>query len=178
MVKTRKFKRGQMKIQQMSFMLIAVFLFFALVGMIVLSFMLGNIRESATTLKEQNAKLLVSRMASSPELWCGEVYGREKTDCIDLDKAMALKANIREYSEFWKISSLEIQKIYPKAIPNKITKCTVANYPNCNMITLINKKDSYDVSNYVALCRKEVYNNKVVNTCELGKITVGYEGVE
>jgi len=46
------------------------------------------------------------------------------------------------------------------------------------MITLINKKDSYDVSNYVALCRKEVYNNKVVNTCELGKITVGYEGVE
>ena len=83
MVKTRKFKRGQMKIQQMSFMLIAVFLFFALVGMIVLGFMLGNLKNNATTLKEQNAMLLASRMASSPELWCGEVYGREKTDCID-----------------------------------------------------------------------------------------------
>ncbi|MBP6857240.1 hypothetical protein KBC25_02340 [Candidatus Pacearchaeota archaeon] len=177
MVKTRKFKRGQMKIQQMSFMLIAVFLFFALVGMIVLGFMLGNLKNNATTLKEQNAMLLASRMASSPELWCGEVYGREKTDCIDLDKVMALKANIREYSEFWKISSLEIRKIYPSTVPKKEIECTKSNYPNCNLITLINKKDSYDVSNYVALCRKEVYNDKVVNKCELGVIIIGYEGV-
>ncbi len=178
MVKTRKSNKGQMKIQQMSFMLIAVFLFFALVGMIVVSFMLGNLRESATALKEQNAKLLATRMASSPELWCGEVYGREKTDCIDLDKAMALKANIREYSEFWGISSLEIRKVYPATVPKREIECTTSNYPDCNMITLINKTDSYDRSNYVALCRKEVYNSEIVNKCELGIIVIGYEGFE
>jgi hypothetical protein len=115
-------------------------------------------------------------MASSPELWCGEVYGREKTDCIDLDKAMVLKENIAKYYEFWGISNLEIRKVYPKTVPEREIECTRTNYPNCNLITLVNKTNSYDKSNYVALCRKQVYKSEIVNKCELGIIVIGYEG--
>jgi hypothetical protein len=169
-----KTKKAQMKIQQMSFMIIAVFLFFALVGMIVMTVKMNELKNSATTLREQNAKLLVTKLASSPEFSCGEVYGTQKTDCIDLDKVMVLKDSIGKYAEFWGVSSLEVRKIYPRTISNDI-ECTKTNYPNCNLIVLINKSDSYDKSNFVALCRKEMYKNEVVNKCEMGKLIIGYE---
>jgi hypothetical protein len=171
--KTIKNKKGQMKIQQMSFMLIAVFLFLALVGMIVITVKMNELKNSATLLREQNAKLLVTKLASSPEFSCGEVYGTQKTDCIDLDKIMVLKESISKYTGFWGVSSLEIIKIYPR-MPGQI-ECTRTNYPNCNMITLINKSNSYDKSNFVALCRKELYKNEIVNKCEMGKLIIGYE---
>jgi hypothetical protein len=40
-------KKGQMKIQQMAFMLMAVTLFFVLVGMFFLIFSFSNLKESA-----------------------------------------------------------------------------------------------------------------------------------
>jgi len=168
-----------MKIQQMSFMLIAVFMFFALVGMIVVTLMLSHIRDSATQLKEQNAKLMASRIAGSPEFTCGEVYGSVKTDCIDLDKVMALKLNIDKYTKFWGVTNIQIRRIYPPIIINnqaREVECTNTNYPRCNLINLVSNSNSgYDRSNYVALCRKEKYNDEVVNKCEMGEIILRYQ---
>jgi len=166
-------KKAQMKIQQMSFMIIAVFLFFGLVGMMVLAVKFSGLKQTATELREQNAILLVKKLASSPEFSCGSSFGTEKTDCIDLDKVMALKENIRDYEKFWGVSDIEIRRIYPKDEREVI--CTLENYPNCNLITLMNNKKGYDVSNFVALCRKEEYKGIVIDKCEIGKLIIRYE---
>ena len=50
-------KKGQVKVQQMAFMLLAVFIFFALVGMILLKVGAGNLREEATKLEQKNSEV-------------------------------------------------------------------------------------------------------------------------
>ena len=50
-----KNKRAQMKIQQTAFMLLAVTLFFVLVGILILSFKFSGIKQSATELEEKSA---------------------------------------------------------------------------------------------------------------------------
>lgn len=167
-------KKAQMKIQQMSFMLLAVFLFFSLVGMIVITVKLSELRNSATELQRQNAMLLATKLASSPEFSCGEVYGTPKTDCVDLDKVMMLKQNIAKYSNFWGVSNIIINTTYPLR-GKKIAECTTANYPNCTFINLFGTMKGYDVSNYVALCRKEIDKNEIVTKCEMGQIIIRYE---
>ena len=86
-----KMKQGQLKIQQMAFMLLAVTLFFVLVGMFVLALRFSGLKESATELEEKNAMLLVTRIANSPEFSCGNAFGKSRTNCIDADKVMMLK---------------------------------------------------------------------------------------
>ena len=51
-------KIAQMKIQQMAFMLIAITLFFMLVGLFLASTGLSNIKQSKAQLEEDNAALL------------------------------------------------------------------------------------------------------------------------
>ena len=67
-------KKAQMKIQQMSFMIVAVFLFLSMVGMVVLTLKLSETRSDATKLQEQNAMLLASKIANSPEFSCENAY--------------------------------------------------------------------------------------------------------
>ena len=88
---------------------------------------------------------------------------------------MVLKDNINKYTEFWGVSSLEIRKIYPATIPREKLNVLKQIILIVIIITLINKSNSYDKSNFVALCRKEVYNNEIVNKCEMGKLVIGYE---
>jgi len=165
-------KKAQMKIQQMSFMLLAVFFFFALIGMIMISIKFSNLGDSAKALEEKNALLLITKLADSPEFSCGTVYGNAKTDCIDWDKVMVLKENMGDYLSFWGISNIEIKRIYPE---NKGIECTLSNYPECDTIKLIDKTSSgYDKSNFVSLCRKDNYNGKIVDVCELAKLIVRY----
>jgi hypothetical protein len=185
-----KTKKAQMKIQQMSFMLLAVFLFLAMVGMIVVTISMSKLKHSATDLAEQNAKLLATKIANSPEFSCGEVYGGNlKTDCIDMDKVMALKENIGKYitnmgkdANFWGVSNIEIRRLYPPYLVNnqlREVECTTTNYPKCNLVKIINKPVAgYARANYVALCRKEKYNGEIVNKCEMGQISISYEEVK
>jgi len=167
-------KTAQMKIQQMSFMLLAVFLFFSLVGMIIITVKMSELRNSATELEKQNAMLLATKLASSPEFSCGDVYGTPKTDCVDLDKVMMLKENIKKYSNFWGSSNIVIMRVYPT---NKtIVECNPTNYPNCSSINLMGKAlAGYDASNFVALCRKEKDKGDIVTKCEMGQIVIRYE---
>ena len=175
MVKKIKMKQGkaQLKIQQMAFMLIAVTLFFVLVGMFMLVIKFSGLKESATALEEKNAMLLVTRLANSPEFSCSEAFGTSRTNCVDADKIMILKENINKYADFWGVSNIEIRKLYPTDT-EKI--CDIGNYPNCNIIRLRSKEVSgYDSSNFVSLCRKESFGGEVYDKCELAKIMVSYE---
>ena len=166
-------RKAQLKIQQMAFMLMAVTLFFVLVGMFVLVFRFSNLQESAEILEEKNARFLVTKLANSPEFSCGDAFGRSSVNCVDSDKVMALKENIQRYSGFWGVSGIEIRKIYPKLESEVI--CNIDNYPDCNRIKVISG-EGIGVSNFVSLCRKENFENRVQNKCELAKIIVSSGG--
>lgn len=168
--------RSQMKIQQMAFMLIAVMIFFALVGLLVVTIGFSGLKEKATALQEKNAMLLASKLANSPEFSCGQAE-----NCIDLDKVFVLKNNIDKYKtsnkNFWGVSGIEIIKIYPK--DSGFVECNSQNYPDCNKITLISGEGT-SAENFVSLCRKE-YDSETYLTydkCELGKVLVSYEKIQ
>jgi len=167
--------KGQMKIQQTAFMLIAVTLFFALVGIVVISYKFSGLRDSASTLEERNAILLLGKLADSPEFMCGEGFGGRKINCIDADKALMLKEKGSIYAGFWGDTSIEILKVYPE-ISNTV-ECTTGNYPNCNLIKVLSRNPARGqnfYSTFVSLCRKEVFEGRPYNKCEIAKLLVGY----
>ena len=166
-------KIGQFKIQQMAFMLIAVVVFFALVGIFVLAFGLSSIKETANLLEQKNAMLLVSKLANSPEFSCGESYGGTRVNCVDFEKIMALKENIGKYKGFWGVSNIEVRKMsdYRQEVA-----CSLFNYPDCNVLRLLeNSSQGYDYSNFVSLCWKEGNQGDAYDKCEVAKLIVRYK---
>lgn len=165
-------KKGQMKIQQMAFMLLAVTLFFALVGMFFLMIYLSGLRQSAEVLEERDAIALVSRLANSPEFSCGTAFGTTKLNCVDADKVLALQGSSDDYSDFWGVDGIEIRKIYPEE--DRI--CTLDNYPNCGEIVIVDGgRTGVGVSNFVALCRNENLEGRAQVNCDLARLIV-YHG--
>ena len=166
-------KKAQLKIQQMAFMLMAITLFFILVGLFVLVIRFSGLKKSAEMLEEENAVLLISKLANSPEFSCGESFGGRKTNCVDSDKVMVLKEHIGKYFDFWGVSNIEIRKIYPE-MPE--TECNLGNYPDCNLIKITSTElEGVGLSNFVSLCRKESFEGEVFDKCELAKIIVSYK---
>jgi hypothetical protein len=169
-------KKAQMKIQQMAVMLMAVTLFFILVGMFVLIWSFGGIKESAAELEEKSSMLLVTKLANTPEFSCGNAFGTGKINCIDADKVMSLKNSddLARYTGFWgkDISNIEIRKIYPAEDEKE---CTSGTYPDCNLIKLYDREVTGNyIWNFVSLCRKAEYEDGVDDKCELAKVFVGY----
>jgi hypothetical protein len=170
-------KRGQMKIQQMAFMLLAITLFFILVGLLVLGFKFSSIQEEASILNEKNALLLSTRIANSPEFSCGNSFGNSLTNCIDGDKFMMMKELSARYENFWgSVPNIIVEVVYP--IKEKV-ECDAQNYPNCNIMKLYNleMKEFYQ-PNFVSLCRKVDDAGKTLNKCELARIFVGYSKIK
>ncbi|MBT3404739.1 hypothetical protein HN832_02600 [archaeon] len=168
-------KNAQVKIQQMAFLLLALTLFFVLVGLFVIVFRFAGLKESATALEEKNALLLTTKIANSPEFSCGNVYGTGNINCMDGDKIMALKNNIEDYGGFWGsgVYNIEIRKIYPI---QKEKECDLSNYPDCNTIRIITGEvKGFSTENFVSLCRKESESGKPYNKCELAKVLISYE---
>ncbi len=177
LIKRQMKNKGQMKIQQTAFMLLAITVFFVLVGLFVLVFKVSSIKDIVTTLEEDNAMLLVSKLANSPEFACGNAFGTSKVDCVDADKIMALKQNSAIYEGFWGISNIEIRKIYP--ISEEDIECDSFTYPNCNIIQIKSGElIGYSISNFVSLCRKESIEGSPYNKCELAKLIVSYESIQ
>jgi len=164
-------KGGQLKIQQMAFVLLAITLFFVLAGLFALVFLISGLKGGATALEEKNALLLVTKLANSPEFSCGGSYGSDRVNCIDADKVMVLSKNIERYSKFWGVNSIEVRKIYPE---EESLLCTLGNYPNCNSI-IIKSGTGYVHENFVTLCRKEQDGGDTYNNCDIAKLLVSYE---
>ena len=168
-------KKGQMKIQQMAFMLIAVTLFFILAGLFIITIRFSGLRESAELLEERNALLLASKLADSPELSCEGAFGEPRTNCIDTDKVMALKSRVAtgKYIGFWGVDGIEIRWVYPSG---ETGECALENYPSCGKITLVEAESGTGRDNFVSLCRKESQSETglIYNKCDLGQIIVFY----
>lgn len=164
-------KKGQLKIQQMAFLLMAITIFFVLAGLFALGISASNSKKGAEAIREQNAVTLVSRIANSPEFSCGRSFGGDKLDCIDLDKVMVLSKNSERYKSFWGIDNIEIRIVSEE--PEKI--CTSQNYPQCNTIKIINKETKgVPVSSFVSLCRKKSFERESNDHCEIARISISY----
>ena len=166
-------KLGQMKIQQMIFMVLAVGLLFLLVGLIFLSVAFRNLKATAANIAEKDSMLLVSKLANSPEFSCGNAFGTSRVNCVDFDKLMALKGNIEKYTSFWGVAKIEVRKIVPI---NEID-CQEENYPECGTVKILNLQvDTLPSSSaFISLCRKEVNESRTYNKCELARLIVASE---
>ncbi len=174
--------KGQMKIQQMAFMLLAVTLFFVLAGMFFLITQMGAFKKSATEQEGKNTENLVTAISNAAEFSCQNAFDNSGTNCIDLDKVMALKISMERdiaedknrYEKYWgkNIESIEIRKIYPA---EETVLCTTQNYPNCNTLRLYSSEVSGTYyENYVAICRKASEEGNIYDKCELAYLMISY----
>ncbi len=160
-------KRSQFKIQQMTFMLIAVVFFFVLVGLFWIGFQYSGLKKNVNQLNEDRTSQIVSYLSSQSEFSCGEDY------CIDTDKLLMLNER-SVYSEFWPVSYIKVRALDGE----NETSCNKANYPKCNVYDVyenpeIESKSS--MGSFVALCRHETLEEYPIQICKLGRITIGYE---
>ena len=156
-------KKAQLKIQQMSFMLIAVFILFALVGLFYLSYKALNLQKEVIELRKEKTQALVTKIASTPEL----IY-ESRANSIDADKLMLLRGE-EKYKEFWGIEGIIVQKIYPVT---ENSECRVSNYPDCSTIKLFTQSNSAPISSFISLCRKDSNNGRIYDKCELARIMI------
>jgi len=166
-----KNKKAQIKVQQMAFMIIGLTIFFVLVGLFVFSFIFSGLKDSKELLNEQEATLLVSRLANSPEFSCGKAFGTQKLNCVDFDKVLVLKDKIGDYSNFWNMKGIEIRKLYP----NSPGECSKNSYPDCDFLKIFESEDlGVDKSTFISLCRKAKSTNSFYDKCELGRLIVRF----
>lgn len=159
------YSKGQLKVQQMAFVLVALAILFGMVLLLYFSITLRSMGKEALELNREEAGELVKSIASSAEFGLSDC-----PNCVDLDKLMLLKYR-NSYKEFWNLDYLRIDKIYP--IANE-KECELSNYPECSTITLIKKEVGSPSSAFVSLCRWEREYRK----CELGRIYASGKGLE
>ena len=168
---------GQLKIQEMAFMILAVVLFFCLAGLFVMSIVYMNLHEKANELAQTKTFTSIVSLADSPEFSCVS----SKSNCIDGDKVITL-INKTEYYNYWPFSSLRVitrNSAFNKSYENMI-ECNYANYPDCDLITIYDKyvENENAVSSFVAFCRKdyevkENYEGYSFDRCEIAMIVAG-----
>jgi ABC-type sugar transport system permease subunit len=161
-------KKSQLKIQEMSFMILALVLLFIIVGLFFIMMVYSSLYKSANLAAKNRVVLGISNLAGSPEFTCGE------SNCIDEDKLMALTwSNITNYRNFWTFDSLRIVKSsgFNKS-KTELIKCTLGNYPNCDFFELYDKKSTSYSEEYTfsALCRKEKESTYIYERCDIAKI--------
>ncbi len=156
-------RRSQMKIQEMSFMLLALVLFFIIAGLFFLIVSNSSLKKDYEALSRGKTISSVATLAAAPELSCGEQV------CIDADKLLSLK-NSAVFGNFWEMAGLVVKKVYPYS--SEEIECNADNFETCNVFTL-KKPDSgfVEVSSFVSLCRKEAAGSYNYDKCELGIVS-------
>lgn len=158
---------GQMKIQQMAFMILAVFFFFILVGLFVLNIGLRNLSNSASDLQEEAAISSIEVISNMPELSCDS----KKSSCVDRDKLRVMSGNLgEEYESFWPVASIKVYQVYPP--PSEPIKCPAAN---CNYYEIWDsgQSNAMEYSTFISICERIKEKGYVYDKCEIGKLVVG-----
>ncbi|MCR4284509.1 MAG: hypothetical protein NUV97_00510 [archaeon] len=166
--------RAQMKIQQMTFMIIAVFIFFVFVGLFFINWQFKDIKGDVNSLNKAEAISSLKVLANMPEFNCDS----RESMCLDEDKLRVLSGSLgEEYASFWPVSSIKVYKIYPSF--DSVIKCPTLN---CNYFEIFDdhqQNSSREFSTYVSICKKVKENSYVFDKCEIGKLVLGmkiYEG--
>lgn len=158
-------KRAQMKIQQMVFMIIAVFLFFILVGMFILNVQLRGLKSTSENLKESEAINALTVITTMTELSCPE----SNYFCLDGNKLEGMMKR-KDYANLWPIASLEVYKIYPA-----FTKVVACPGVDCNYYKVFDsgQNSTQKVSTYISLCYQRMRDSQQYTECEIAKVLVG-----
>src|SRR3989338_2188061 len=92
-----RYSKGQLKIQQMAFVLVALMIFISMVGIIFFSVYLSDLKKDVQDLRDREAREIVRKIASSPEF----IFTAEScASCVDFIKVLKLKG-LNEYKKFW-----------------------------------------------------------------------------
>jgi len=162
-------KKGQLKTQEMAFMLMAVVLLFIIAGLFFVAIRYREMYKTSNLLEKEKTISTISKLADTAEFSCG------KPLCIDTDKLIVMKDR-KAYAGFWPVTSLEVVKI--KEASEEEVECNENTYPNCTIFKIYDGdvEDEDKVSTFVALCRQEKDENGYwYDKCELGKIVAGME---
>jgi hypothetical protein len=158
---------GQMKIMQMSFMIIGVFLFFVLVGLFFMGILFKDVRGGAEELAREQAISSLKIIAAMPEL----SYDSRDSMNVDEDKLRVMVGSFgNSYGEFWPIASLGVYKI--QTVFDSVVECPAVD---CNYYNLYDsgQRNVERFSSYVSICKRVKEFGTVYDRCEIGKITVG-----
>jgi len=141
-----KNKNGQLKIQEMAFVLVAVVFLFSIVFLFFVRFQSAQLTEQAQFLREYRSISMLESVAGMPELQCA-LQGKGVSVCIDSGKLAAFSGDSglkQKYEEIWEnsnIAGVSVEEVYPENHEYEIYK----NDSN-NTITY---------STYVPLCSPE-----------------------
>jgi hypothetical protein len=162
------YKRAQFEIQQMAFMLVAVFVFFTLVGLFFLQLSLGDMRYSAQELERKQVISALLSWSELPELSCSD----SSSGCIDEDKLYVLSSEDynRLYGSFWPVASIKVYKINSNFSSGEIA-CPGLNC-NYHDIYSSSQADGETIASYVSLCKKVKKDSAVFESCELATLSI------
>lgn len=145
-------KRGQMKMQEMMFVLLAIALLASLVFIFVIRFQSGSFKSEIEAVNQKRALSLRDKIATLPELKCARI------SCIDKDKARILKDHDLD-DLFQGLTSARIFTLYPgdeEIILYESGKPTQRSY-----------------STYVNLCEQKSIGSVFEYDCALALLLVG-----
>jgi len=160
-------KKGQMKIMQMAFMIVAVFFFFVLVGLFFLRVQYNDVSTSAAQLQKDQAISSLKVIADMPEL----NFDSSEPLTLDGDKLRIMSGGFGdEYDSFLPVASLEVYKVYPKF--DEVNQCPGLD---CNYYKLYDngQTNTKTYSTYVSICSKVNEEFTYYDKCEIGKVVVG-----
>ena len=157
-----------MALKEMSFMIIALAIFFSIVLLFYLVISMSGLKKDVEVGKRESSILLVAKLAGSPELACAGGHSL----CVDVEKLISL-TNHPEYARFWgnDLVGLRVERIYPR---ESNSSCNKMNYNLCSTF-IIKQKTTANViedSSYISLCMKEFKNGYGYDQCDLGKIII------
>jgi hypothetical protein len=163
---------GQLKIQQMAFVLVALMIFFVFVFLIYFTFKTSSLEKDVISLKEEEARELVKKLSGSSEF---AFSVEDCSNCVDFDKVLILSER-RNYEGFWGLDYLEIEKVYPKSEGE--IECTRQTYPVCSSLKIIDSESDRGSASsaFVSLCRWEEEKGGYFK-CEIGRLLASGEGI-
>ena len=164
-------KFGQMKIQQMAFMIVAIFFFFILVALFLINIQFKDIGDRYSQLQKERAISSLSVISDIPELSCDSM----ESFCLDEDKLRIMSGKFgEEYNEFWAVSSIKVYKVYSLfgSLNKSLKECPGLN---CNYYEIFDNKQKNvkEYSTFVSICSKMREEGYIYDRCEVGKLVVG-----
>ncbi|MCX8194423.1 MAG: hypothetical protein N3G19_03670 [Candidatus Pacearchaeota archaeon] len=156
-------KKGQLKIQEMAFVLVAVVFLFAIIFLFFARFQASQTKEVVEELRELRTITMLRVVASLPELRCSSSFGSAtEIACIDKDKLAVFDNDQRlgaRYEQLWAqsfITKITVDEEYPKGKSYKIYEKTKTG-------------STITYSTYVPLCEE---TNTRRARCVIAKIKI------
>jgi hypothetical protein len=164
-----KKKHGQFQIQQMAFMIMAIFIFFTLTGLFILRVSMGGLNSDAQDLKREKAISFLSTIPKMTEL----NFKGSCVNCLDIDKIKIFSDYGAEYKRFFPLDSLKAFRVYP--IPNNTVVDKEMICPSADCIILFDSQNTsiQEYATFVSVCEGSKRSGIFQEKCEIWKLVGG-----